>query len=69
MQETLHQTVIVDNRAGATGTIGMAQVKRAAPDGYTLAVSSLGPFVIAPYLIRNEPYDVAKDFDLLTVAV
>ena len=69
LQEKLGQSFIVDNRAGATGTIGMGQVKRAAPDGYTLIVSSLGPFVIAPHLIKNVPYDMAKDFDLLTVAV
>ena len=69
MQEKLGQTVVVENKAGATGTIGAAQVKRAAPDGYTVLVSSLGPFVIAPYLIKNVPYDAAKDFDLLSVAV
>ena len=69
LQERLHQTFIVDNRAGATGTIGMGQVKRAAPDGYTLIVSSLGPFVIAPHLIKNLPYDIHKDIDLLSVLV
>ena len=69
LQEKLGQTFIVENRAGATGTIGMGQVKRAAPDGYTLIVSSLGPFVITPHLLKSVPYDMAKDFDFLTVAV
>ena len=69
MQEKLGQPVVVENKGGATGTIGAAQVKRAAPDGYTLLVSSLVPFVIAPHLIKNVPYDAGKDFDLLTVLV
>jgi tripartite-type tricarboxylate transporter receptor subunit TctC len=69
LQEKLGQTFLVDNRAGATGTIGMGQVKRAAPDGYTLIVSSLGPFVITPHLLKSVPYDMAKDFDLLMIAV
>ena len=69
LQEKLGGTFLVDNKAGATGTIGAAYVKRAAPDGYTLFVSSLGPFVIAPHLIKNVPYDALKDFDYITVAV
>jgi len=69
LQEKLGGNFIVDNKAGATGTIGAAFVKRAAPDGYTLFVSSLGPFVIAPHLIKNVQYDALKDFDYVTVAV
>lgn len=68
LQEKLGGTFIVENKAGATGTIGAAQVTRAAPDGHTLFVSSLGPFVIAPHLTKVT-YDATKDFDLITVAV
>jgi tripartite-type tricarboxylate transporter receptor subunit TctC len=69
LQEKLGGTFIVDNKAGATGTIGAANVARAAPDGHTLLVSSLGPYVIAPHLIAKVPYDALKDFDYITVAV
>lgn len=69
LQEKLGGTFVVDNRAGATGTIGATLVKRAPADGYTVFVSSLGPFVIAPHLIKGVQYDALKDFDYLTVAV
>jgi tripartite-type tricarboxylate transporter receptor subunit TctC len=69
LEEKLGQTFIVDNKAGATGTIGAAQVKRAPADGYTFLVTSLGPLVIAPHLLKNVPYDAGKDFDYITVAV
>lgn len=63
------QTFVVENRAGATGTIGAAHVARSPADGHTLLVASLGPYVIAPHLLKNVPYDALKDFDYLTVAV
>ena len=69
LQDKLGGTFIVDNKAGATGTIGAGAVARSPADGYTLLVSSLGPFVIAPHLLAKVPYDATKDFDYLTVAV
>lgn len=67
--EKLGGTFVVDNRAGAGGTLGATAAKRSAADGYTLFVTSLGPLVIGPHLIKNPGYDPLKDFDYLTVAV
>ncbi len=69
LRDKLGQSFVVDNKPGATGTIGAGQVKRAAPDGYTLLVTSLGPLVIVPHLLKNVAYDPTKDFDLITVVV
>jgi tripartite-type tricarboxylate transporter receptor subunit TctC len=69
LPKKLGGTWVVDNKAGATGTIGAAFVKRAPADGYTLFVSSLGPFVIAPHLIKGVQYDALKDFDPLSILV
>jgi tripartite-type tricarboxylate transporter receptor subunit TctC len=69
LQEKFGQTFIVDNKAGAGGTVGAAQAKRSAPDGYTIFVSSLGPFVIGPHLVKNPGYDPLQDFDYISVAV
>jgi len=69
MSESLGQTFVVDNKPGATGAIGATAVKNAAPDGYTLLVSSLAVFVVNPHLQKGLQYDPLKDLDLITVAV
>lgn len=61
-------TVVVENKAGATGTIGATYIARAPADGHTLFVSSLGPFVIAPHLFKVQ-YDALKDLEPITVVV
>ncbi|HWT18858.1 MAG TPA: tripartite tricarboxylate transporter substrate binding protein [Variovorax sp.] len=69
LTEKFKQSFLVDNKAGATGTIGATFVKRAAPDGSTFLVTSLGPLVIVPHLLKGLQYDALSDFDLITVAV
>ena len=67
MGEKLGQNFVVDNRPGATGTLGAGMVKRAPADGYTLLVSSLGAFVVAPHLLKSVPYDALKDLSLIHI--
>jgi len=65
----LGQTIVIDNRTGANGTIGSNMVARAAPDGYTLLGATAGTHVTAVHLIKNLPYDPLKDFTPLAAAV
>ncbi len=59
----LSTSVIVDNKAGATGTIGAAFVAKAQPDGLTLLGTSIGPQAIAPHLMAKLPYDHIAAFE------
>ena len=59
--ESVGQPVVIDNRPGASGTIGAALVARSAPDGYTVMVTSQS-IVINAHLYKKLPYDVMKDF-------
>jgi tripartite-type tricarboxylate transporter receptor subunit TctC len=61
LADAFKQTVVVENRAGAGGTIGAQQVTKAAPDGYTLVISGIGSHVIAPVESPNA-FDPMKDF-------
>jgi tripartite-type tricarboxylate transporter receptor subunit TctC len=53
---------VIDNRGGAGGTIGAGMVARAKPDGYTLVMSNIASFAVAPTLYGNLPYDAVRDF-------
>lgn len=64
LRKPLGQTVIVDNTAGAGGTIGATRVARAKADGYTLLVHHIG-LATAPALYKKLPYDTLKDFEYL----
>jgi tripartite-type tricarboxylate transporter receptor subunit TctC len=56
------QSVVVENRAGAGGSLGAGQVASAPPDGYTLLVGSNGPLTVNPFVQAKLSYDPLKDF-------
>jgi tripartite-type tricarboxylate transporter receptor subunit TctC len=62
MTERLRQNVIVDNRAGASGQLGLELGAHAPPDGYTLIGGQGGNLVVAPHTYKKLPYDPIKDF-------
>jgi tripartite-type tricarboxylate transporter receptor subunit TctC len=62
MSESLGQAVVVENRAGAGGTIGADWVSKAKPDGYALLLGSVSNLAMAPSLYGSLPYDPTKDF-------
>jgi len=62
LAESLRQPVVVENRVGAGGTLGSAQVAKAPADGYTLLFGVLGPIGLAPSLYSKLPYDPVADF-------
>ena len=67
LSASLGQAVVVDNRPGAGGNIGMELAAKSAPDGYTLVLAPAGNLTVNPSLYRNVPYDVARDFAPVTV--
>lgn len=65
--EQLHASVVVENRAGATGMIGSAYVAQAQPDGYTLLGASIATHAINPSLFKDMHYDPVKSFQPITI--
>jgi len=63
----LAQNVVVENRPGATGIIGLETVMRAAPDGYTLLFISSAEFIVLPAMRKSVPFDSVRDFTALAL--
>ncbi len=68
MSESWGQQVLVDNRTGASGIIGMEIAARAAPDGYTVGMGNIATLAINPSLYPKLPYDVLRDFTAISLA-
>src|SRR5256885_13042088 len=62
MRSSLGQAVLVENVTGASGTLGITRVARAAADGYTIVLGNWPSFVVASAIYQNLPYDVTRDF-------
>ena len=62
LSEALAQPVLVDNRPGAGGAVGMEAAAKAAPDGHTIVIGALGPLAMNPALYPKTPFDPVRDF-------
>ncbi|MGH8641734.1 MAG: Bug family tripartite tricarboxylate transporter substrate binding protein [Burkholderiales bacterium] len=69
MGDSIGQTVVVDNRGGATGTIAAAIAAKAPADGYTLMLVPSGPYTISPSVYSKLPYDAVRDFTGVSLLV
>ncbi|MFO1087894.1 MAG: tripartite tricarboxylate transporter substrate binding protein [Reyranellaceae bacterium] len=65
MTQLFKQSVMVDNRPGAAGAVGIDLVAKAAADGYTLGVGGVGPLALLPTIDAKLPYDPARDLDIV----
>ena len=67
LAEAMGQQVVIDNRAGAGGSIGVEQAAKSAPDGYTLVIGHIGTLAVNPTLYKKLPYDPIKDLQTISM--
>ncbi len=67
LTKQLGQSVYVENKPGGAGVTAMQDVAKAAPDGHTMILTHVGTLAVNPYMLKNQPYDVNKDFVPVTL--
>jgi tripartite-type tricarboxylate transporter receptor subunit TctC len=67
LTKQLGQSVFVENKPGGAGVVAMQDVAKSAPDGHTLILGHVGTLAVNPYMLKNQPYDVNKDFMPVTL--
>jgi tripartite-type tricarboxylate transporter receptor subunit TctC len=67
LTKQLGVSVYVENKPGGAGVTAMVDVSKAAPDGYTIILGHVGTLAVNPYMLKNQPYDVNKDFVPVTL--
>ena len=68
VQEELGQPLAIENRAGASGTLGIGTVARARPDGYTMAMTTVSASAVVPPLMNPPPYDIVREQTAVALA-
>jgi len=69
LSENIGQPVVVENKPGAGGNVAAQQIALAAPDGYTIHLTSVGPMSVAPHLVKDLAYDPKRDIAPITMGV